>query len=612
MKIEVFDIESFKHDWIVVFYNLKHKSFRVIHNDNSALLHHFKQNGNNTVYIGFNNKMYDDHLIRLMCSGATPELVNELSKYIVDGNSAFDFWAFNDPDRVIEYHPEIGYFHSADIKNDMQIGLGLKEIEGHLGLNIEETQVDFDIQRKLTPSELKSTIEYCKWDVLSTVKIVGLRRAYLKNKVHLGKLANIPPKTALGLTNAKLCARFLNANKNLPRLPAKDCSWAKGISTNNLPAALLSFFKPVNDLSETEMFSRKANIDIGGVAPTYAYGGVHYGKVYHFNAENTEYTIVNVDVASLYPNIMVLYNLLSAGVENPDKYKQTLKERIKAKNAGDKLMANTLKLVLNTTFGCAGNQYNDLYDPYSARSVCITGQILITKLMVSCLKLLDSPEMIQCNTDGVMFKIKSEQLPLFRTICKKWERETGLTLEEDIITAVWQKDVNNYIALYDNGQIKCKGAFVTNGIKNAGAWAINNNCCAISKALIEYFVNGKSPEQTILSNNNCLDFQIIAKAGHNYGKVKYFNGTELIPAQMTNRVYASKQPSLGSLYKYKKGSDKNALIPNLPKHCKIDNANQISIQEIDKSWYIDLAQKRINQFLGKEVQDGIFNNQLSI
>ena len=93
----------------------------------------------------------------------------------------------------------------------MQEGLSLKAIEGHLGMNIEETEVPFDIDRPLTKEELVSTIHYCKHDVDATEKIVRLRKNYLKCKQRLGAMKGIPVEKSLYATNAKITAMYLGA-----------------------------------------------------------------------------------------------------------------------------------------------------------------------------------------------------------------------------------------------------------------------------------------------------------------------------------------------------------------------------------------------------------------
>ena len=48
--------------------------------------------------------------------------------------------------------------NSIDVFDDMQAGMSLKSIEGHLFRNIVETSVPFDIDRPLTEAERDSTL----------------------------------------------------------------------------------------------------------------------------------------------------------------------------------------------------------------------------------------------------------------------------------------------------------------------------------------------------------------------------------------------------------------------------------------------------------------------
>lgn len=67
------------------------------------------------------------------------------------------------------------WFDSFDLMDDMQVGLSLKSIEAHLGIPIEETEVDFNLSRSLTEEELEQTIRYCAYDVDATEKLLHLR-----------------------------------------------------------------------------------------------------------------------------------------------------------------------------------------------------------------------------------------------------------------------------------------------------------------------------------------------------------------------------------------------------------------------------------------------------
>ena len=64
------------------------------------------------------------------------------------------------------------------------VPVGLKTYEGFMGSDIKETDVDFNLDRPLTPEEVALTIKYCKHDVDCTERLTDLRENYLKNKIY--------------------------------------------------------------------------------------------------------------------------------------------------------------------------------------------------------------------------------------------------------------------------------------------------------------------------------------------------------------------------------------------------------------------------------------------
>ena len=132
----------------------------------------------------------------------------------------------------------------------------------------------------------------------------------------------------------------------------------------------------------------------------------------------------------------------------------------------------------------------------------------------------------------------------------------------------------------------------------------------LHKAIVEYLLNGTPPERTIRNATNILDFQFIAKTGRSYDKTVWRNGDsdDLWEVQRVNRVYASLEPDHGTLYKVKVSERRKDKIANLPDRCYIDNENQLleaskntPIEElIDLQFYIDMAHKRIQDFIGDQ------------
>lgn len=308
--------------------------------------------------------------------------------------------------------------------------------------------------------------------------------------------------------------------------------------------------------------------------------------------------IRNFDVASYYPHLMTICGYTSRNIPSPEVFENVLEQRMKAKAAGDKATANALKLVVNTTYGAMLNQYNDLFDPLMGRSVCITGQLFLLEMAQNLYQNVEDLVIVQLNTDGVMIEFYEDQYEEVLAIVNEWQSRTGFELEEDSVALIAQKDVNNYVEVQPNGSVKTKGAYLVRGIAPAGAFNVNNNACIVATALKEYFVNGTPVEETINGCNDIFQFQIIAKAGAKYREAYHLVDGEQVPVQKVNRVYATKDERYGKLFKVKAENDATAKIEMLPEHCIIDNDNQLSIDDVDKTFYIEMAKKRINDFLG--------------
>lgn len=308
--------------------------------------------------------------------------------------------------------------------------------------------------------------------------------------------------------------------------------------------------------------------------------------------------IRNFDVASYYPHLMTICGYTSRNIPSPGVFENVLEQRMKAKAAGDKATANALKLVVNTTYGAMLNQYNDLFDPLMGRSVCITGQLFLLEMAQNLYQNVEDLVIVQLNTDGVMIEFYEDQYEEVLAIVNEWQSRTGFELEEDSVALIAQKDVNNYVEVQPNGSVKTKGGYLVRGIAPAGAFNVNNSACIVATALKEYFVNGTPVEETINGCNDIFQFQIIAKAGAKYREAYHLVDGEQVPVQKVNRVYATKDERYGKLFKVKAENDATAKIEMLPEHCIIDNDNQLSIDDVDKTFYIEMAKKRINDFLG--------------
>jgi len=587
----IFDCEVFRYDWLFVFKHKATKEYTVIHNDYEAI-EQFMQI-NNILLGGFNNKHYDQFILKAVLCGIPPEQVKEISDYIiVEGHEGWEIPA-------LRKCPV--FFDQYDLMDDCQMGLSLKAIEAHLGMNICETTVDFNIDHPLNDEELDEVIAYCKYDVDATDTLDDLRADYLTNKLNLGREKGIDPARALYMTNAKLTAAYLDAKR-----PEQDWTderkyqYPKTLLRQYIPQEVFDFFDRIHDMripSEV-LFKENLDIDVGGCPCRLAYGGIH-GAIPCYREEATETrSIRNKDVASYYPHQMTLNGFCSRNIPSPEVYQATIERRVKAKKAGDKATANALKLVLNTTYGAMLNQYNDLYDPLMGRSVCISGQLQLLELAEHLIQDCPTLKVIQLNTDGIMVSLDDCDVPKYQEITQEWEQRTGFELEEDLIKMICQKDVNNYVEVPFEGKPKIKGGVLVRGIAPAGAFNINNNMVVVARAVKDYLAYGVPVEQTINECDRLLDFQLVAKAGSKYGDALHEVDGKMEVVQKVNRVYATEDYRYGTLYKTHLSTGNPVKIAGLPTRCVVDNDNHLTIEVIDRDWYIRLAQRYVRDFLG--------------
>lgn len=587
MRLIIYDVEVFAFDWIVVFKDVESGVHTVIHNDSEALRECIFEDG---IYVGFNSKHYDQFIIKAAVCDFSPQEIKTLNDFLIGGGRGWEYAPLK------EFYFR---FNNVDIRDDVQLGLSLKAIEGHMGMDIQETEVSFDLDRPLTEDELRQTVYYCTHDVDATHELMKLRADYLKTKKNLGKRAGIDEAKSLAATNAKLTAMMLRAERKEWN-DGREYVYPENLDTAVIPKPILNFFETIHDMSipDDVLFKTSFEIEIGGMPCKYAWGGVHGSLTGYYEEATEDRVIQNRDVSSLYPSLIEIYNYLSRNVPDPELFYAIKRDRIQAKHNGDKQTAKDLKLPLNTVSGAQENRYNDLYDPLPTRSLRISGQLFLTVLTMRLLNACKTIKLLNLNTDGLMYSIDKSELALVDEIAHTWEAETKFELEVDDVQKVWIKDVNNLLMIKTDGEVKTVGGYLNYGVSVKGAWAINNNMVIVKKALIEYFVHGTPVEDTINGSTNIFDFQLIAKAGAKYREAYHIVDGEQVPVQKVNRVYATADERYGKLFKVKAETDATAKIEMLPDHCIIDNDNHLSIDDVDRTFYIEMAKKRINDFMG--------------
>lgn len=578
-----FDTEVFAHDWLLVTFD--GEEFTYIENDRE-LLQQYYQKHKDDLWIGYNCKGYDQYIIKAILLGINPKVVND---YIIrEGKPG---WSFTNKFRSIKLN----------IYDCMVFSKSLKQLESYMGVNIHETDVDFNLTRPLTTEERKLNREYCRDDVYNTALVFQNTKDSFEARFGLCQLAG-EPLSSMEKTQAQLAAKILKAKKLTPNEWDQEFDFeyvqcVKDYSYKH--KEVIDFF---DSIRESKDASASLDINLYGTEHTFALGGLHGAIPNYIWPGDDDSKMVHADVGSMYPSIMIEWGLLSRAIPNPKLYVAIREQRLKYKKEGNSLQ-QPLKLVLNSTYGMSGagkrgtdNSYkvmSDVYDPRRMREVCINGQLMILQLIEDVCETLPMARIINSNTDGVVFKIRNEYWDTLDKIVKAWEQRTRLTMEYDYTNAIYQRDVNNYIAIFNNGKIERKGGAVKE------AKVIDNDLPVVADAVVEYFVNGVDPEEYISKESAMMRFMKTYKLSGKYNGAIH---NDVILTDKVYRVFASLDKNDGIVYKFKTGKNPEKFA-NCPEHAKIVNTNIQDMETpewLDKQFYIDMAWDRINSFKGCE------------
>ena len=559
-----YDFEVFKYDWLVVIKDTDTQTTHTIVNDRDKLIKLYEANKRN-IWVGYNSKHYDQYILKGLILGFNPK---EVSDYIIElGNSGWKYSHLMSKVVLYNYDCMVNPLYS------------LKQLEGFMGNDIRETTVPFNIQRKLNEQELQEVIFYCNHDVEQTMEVFINTYSEFESIMSLITAFDMPLKN-IAKTKPQLSAMILEARQK-KHDDEFDLTIVDTLRLDKYKH-IEKWYRDKNNLN----YESKLKIDVMGVPHIFAWGGLH-GAVTNYVGEGF---FVNSDVGSYYPALMIEYDFLSRNVKNKDKFREIRDQRLIYKHEGNPLQ-QPYKIVLNSTYGASKDKNNPLYDPRQANNVCVNGQLLLLDLIEHVETQLRGAKLIQSNTDGVMFKLRSkEDLPKYLEICEEWSKRSRMDLEHDYIKKVVQKDVNNYLVVMEDGKVKSKGAYVKK------LSALDYDLPIVNKAVKDYLIEGTPIDETILSCTDLKEFQKIVKVSSKFRFASH-NGEQLDGKVF--RVFASRSLNDGTIYKHKVGY--TTKVGNTPEKCFVMNEdiNGVEIpRKLNKNWYIEIAKKRVADFMG--------------
>lgn len=480
----------------------------------------------------------------------------------------------------------------------------------------------------LTFDQMDEIINYCKNDIEATEKFYNLSSKHIEIRKFYTQLEGMNLINASEIKMSKeIFGKYLSKEMNIDiKTLSKLRTERSEVDIKNIIFDYLKFNDPLNqeilekfnsykwiDTSnmskeQAKKYSISFSRPYKNVIREYAEGGLHsFGKAGIYESDD-DYVLVDVDFASYYPHISFRNKLHPEHIPEPifsSIYEGFYKDR---KLYDKKDPRNyVLKIILNGSYGLSKDKYAFLYDPKWQLAICINGQLMLTllteKVYEKCQK---DVNIIFENTDGAMYRIHRSDLANLQYACDMVAGIVNIPLETQVCKKIIARDVNNYINIISDDNIKFKGVFEIDRDYHK-----NHSKRIIPIALAEYFINDNKPEFTIknhlsnigrnhytnkMNNHICenygiYDFCLGAKMkGKNELVQRYWKGCDLIeePLSKMNRYYVSnigvelikKLPPLEKHFltetdKYKLKFDKNQMnIFDIIEDVKVDATNR--------------------------------------
>ena len=250
-----------------------------------------------------------------------------------------------------------------------------------------------------------------------------------------------------------------------------------------------------------------APLELHGGLYKFGIGGLHsQHDTRYYTEANDEWLVSDFDVASYYPTLILKCGLIPTlggkGARLIKEYRRIYNLRLEAKNSGNKGVAATLKLALNGLYGKLGSIYSSFYAPELMLAVCLTGQLNLLNLIDRLAK-QKGIEVVSANTDGITVRYQISKRDAVLKAVALNARQTGFEWEETHYTKLAMKDVNNYLALKANGEVKAKGLYAPTSLEK------NPTMEVCSRAVAEYLKKGTKPEAFIKKQKDITLFVTI-------------------------------------------------------------------------------------------------------
>lgn len=552
-------------------------------NDSRLLVEYLRWfSANGVRLVGYNNLGFDYPVIHMLmkmgeCDART---LYDKAMSIIASQDGLDRWRHNvkPSDRHVEQIDLFKIHHFDNIAR----ATSLKVLEFNMRSdNIED--LPFPVGTELTPEQIPVLLHYNMHDVRETKKFYHhttemiefreeLTQKYSRdfmnhNDTKIGKdffqmkLEEAGVQTYVYGPNG----REPNQTKR-PVIQLKDAILPSVIFNHPELQRVLTWLK-AQTITETKGVFKNLTASVEGFEFVFGLGGIHGSIDSEVVGSDEEWIVEDWDVASYYPNLAIANGLYPAhlGQVFCTIYKNLYEQR---KSFPKGTVENAmLKLALNGVYGDSNNKHSIFYDPLFTMSITLNGQLLLCMLAETLMR-ENELRMIQVNTDGLTIRYPRYLKDWVHSVCDQWEQSTSLTLESVEYEAMFIRDVNNYIAQTNKGDIKLKGAYDYNR-----DWSQNHSALIVPKVAEQHLINGKPIRATVENWPDIMDFMLRTKVPRT-SRLVIHNGDSVTQLQNTTRYYISK--SGGQLFK---------IMPPTPKMRSEGKMDERKIG-IESGWFV--------------------------
>lgn len=508
-------------------------------------------NDENYTWVGFNSEKFDSVITSAVVGwDMTPHDAKEIAQQIIQQRlQPFQIYRagylqappFDDTKKEGRWAKDEEVSRHIDLFNVAPgVKTSLKVYMGRMNaLTLQDLPYHHDDEID-TPKKRKVVEDYCGNDIAGTLSLFNMLKSELELRRDLSERFKI---NLMSKSDAQMAEAIFKKELDLPKASAHPppSVWYR------TPGIIKTKNKVLLDLiARTEDWEFEINqsngqpvqpdwmkdglIGINDGRYKFGLGGLHSAHdTQLYVVSDDEWIIEDIDATSYYPYTILKCGFVprmsgNKGEEFLALYEKFLRMRIDAKRAGNKKVANSLKILLNGTFGKLGEMFSRLYAPDLMLGTTITGQ-LNELTLIDDIEKIKNATVLSANTDGIMVRYKRADQEKIRKVFAANSKRTGYEYEVTPYAWVALRDVNNYIAMTTDGVVKAKGAF--NDVDSKpDLLKSHRNFPIIPKAALAYLKDGTPVEKTVAASKDIKDFVSMANGDGQSGGIQTVKITE--------------------------------------------------------------------------------------